>query len=94
MGFEAELREAGLPYTKTWESGHAFGSGTEHFRVDGRGVGSLKSFDPYDPDKEALEDLIAKLGDNPKPSNEYVKEYQRLFHVIPWLDQDEILQAV
>ena len=87
LDFLAELRDAGIPYDSSWESGGDYTAGTSSCRFTPEGACTEK--DIYDDRINPPMDGLLKLIDQPDALRKYILIHQESISVLP-LDEDQV----
>lgn len=91
LGVEEVLMENLIPYTKEWGNGLSFGSGISHFRINAKGVGVLKEFDPIVADAIDIDEIKSIQEQGLSGGVDLMDEYLRNYQVITWSEQADII---
>jgi len=84
LDFESELRDANIPYSKTWDAGSEYVSGEEHFRLSSGKAPILKTFNGEEHDQVNLTELLKAKNAGNVALTQFLAEQVSKHHVIDW----------
>ena len=85
LQFLNDLRERGIPYDQTWESGSNFEPGTEYCRFTPEGEIVIKNI--YDSHINPDMDMLLELIDDHVSLKNYILKHKKQTTPLPWDDQ-------